>query len=535
MRVVPFTAARLNMSFALLLVISAMMAIKELFQISLHPGVYIIITVLALLNVSTVWLTDLYFTGRILDTGWGSYVEADSRFIITPLLLISLAAFSLILLIRQYRCSPPLDKNRVYYILLSFLFLTLSFLDFLPHFGIVIFSSPIGSVSLIAFLLVFSYASMHVRLTRFLEFTGLLFTWSMILVLTWLTYRGISHLFNSLDIANNELGSLGRLIPVLACFYLGQRYIPSYVRGLILQRPDYSGIIALYSNRVRNLSSSSELIEYTREMLFDNRLAGWMDLVEAIPSDIKSDIQQLTEEGRIIDYEEFSSRREIIPSGLEEAELIVPVSPGSELKGLLLLGRIDGKRRLDSAYRSAVEKMGGIFSFTLLSLLNRNELERRHDLDRYLPPQIVEGILNEGLEGIDRKRRIPITVFFTDIVGFTELSDTADPTIFSEILNDYLSAMSDLVFKYEGTLDKFIGDSVMVFFGAPLETNPKDQVRHCMQMAFAMSRALKELNIAWRERGFLNHDLEVRSGMHYGEANIGSFGNRHRMEYTAIG
>jgi adenylate cyclase len=95
--------------------------------------------------------------------------------------------------------------------------------------------------------------------------------------------------------------------------------------------------------------------------------------------------------------------------------------------------------------------------------------------------------------------------------------------------------MADIAFANGGTLDKFIGDSVMVLFGAPIESEPHLQVHQCLRMAFAMQRRTVDLNKKWKVNGTLRRDLTSRMGVHIGEATIGSFGSRNRVEFSAIG
>ncbi len=138
-------------------------------------------------------------------------------------------------------------------------------------------------------------------------------------------------------------------------------------------------------------------------------------------------------------------------------------------------------------------------------------------------------------DSIEDKRRMTLTIFFSDLKSFTEVAERLDPEALATVLNEYLSEMAEIAFRHGGTLDKFIGDAVMVFFGAPVAANPADHATACVQMAIEMQRRLAELNLGWRRRGLLDHDLNARMGIHTGEATVGSFGSKSRLEYTAIG
>ena len=115
------------------------------------------------------------------------------------------------------------------------------------------------------------------------------------------------------------------------------------------------------------------------------------------------------------------------------------------------------------------------------------------------------------------------------------MADRMEPEHLSAILNEYLSEMSEIAFAHGGTVDKFIGDAVMVFFGAPVDADRQGQVERCVHMAMAMHRRTSELNEKWRREGLLAAGLTSRMGIHAGDATVGSFGSQRRVEYTAIG
>jgi adenylate cyclase len=128
-----------------------------------------------------------------------------------------------------------------------------------------------------------------------------------------------------------------------------------------------------------------------------------------------------------------------------------------------------------------------------------------------------------------------ITVFFSDVKGFSELADKLDPKDLSVVMNEYLSEMADIAFSHGGTVDKFIGDAVMVLFGAPIEEDAGRQVQQCVAMACEMHRRTEKLSQRWRETGVLGDGVITRMGIHTGEATVGTFGSRARVEYTAFG
>ena len=155
-------------------------------------------------------------------------------------------------------------------------------------------------------------------------------------------------------------------------------------------------------------------------------------------------------------------------------------------------------------------------------------------LSKYLSPQIYQSIFSGERDVAIRTERKKLTVFFSDIRGFTEISERLEPEDLSEILNDYLSEMSRIVEKHGGTIDKFVGDAIMVFFGAPAATDDRDHALRAVRMAIEMQERMQTLPERWRSHGIVEV-FEVRIGINTGHASIGNFGSEGRMDYTAIG
>lgn len=126
-----------------------------------------------------------------------------------------------------------------------------------------------------------------------------------------------------------------------------------------------------------------------------------------------------------------------------------------------------------------------------------------------------------------------ITVLFSDIVGFTQLSNTLRSRRVAELLNEYLASMTRAVFENGGTVDKFMGDAILAIFGAPEEMTPNEQVRRAIAAARQMYRSLDELNDRWQAQGI--DRVQFRCGIHQGTAVVGMFGGEERADYTAIG
>jgi adenylate cyclase len=153
-------------------------------------------------------------------------------------------------------------------------------------------------------------------------------------------------------------------------------------------------------------------------------------------------------------------------------------------------------------------------------------------LERYHSPQVIEMILKgsqETKENIMEPKDLTATILFTDIIGFTPLSEKMPPREINFLLNQFFSRMTDIIFKFDGTLDKYIGDSLMAVFGAPMEK--KDDPERAIQAALEMKRELTSLMKKTEpERRF-----DIRIGINTGRVVAGNIGSPNRMEYTVIG
>jgi adenylate cyclase len=155
-------------------------------------------------------------------------------------------------------------------------------------------------------------------------------------------------------------------------------------------------------------------------------------------------------------------------------------------------------------------------------------------LSRYLAPQVCQSLLDGVQQGEIRTQRKKLTVFFSDIKDFTESTAKWQPEEITELLNSYFSEMSRIAAEYGGTVDKFIGDAILIFFGDPHSLGARQDALQCVKMAMAMQRAMAGLQARWRELG-PSKTFHIRIGINTGFCDVGNFGSDLRMDYTIIG
>jgi adenylate cyclase len=178
----------------------------------------------------------------------------------------------------------------------------------------------------------------------------------------------------------------------------------------------------------------------------------------------------------------------------------------------------------------------GSFSLGFEYALERLEkLRTRRTLERYVSKNLVREILENpdsyysSLRGV----RVPATILFSDLIGFTTLSEKADPEALVSQLNEYLSRMTSVVFRNGGTLDKFIGDAIMAVWGNVRSCGMAQDTKDCVRAALAMRRELRQLNQRWREEGRMGLGMGI--GINQGEVIVGNIGSHERMDPTVIG
>ena len=155
-------------------------------------------------------------------------------------------------------------------------------------------------------------------------------------------------------------------------------------------------------------------------------------------------------------------------------------------------------------------------------------------LAKYLAPQVYDSIFTGQQDVKIVSKRKKLTVCFSDLVGFSEITDKMESEDLTQLLNHYLTEMSKIALQYGATIDKYVGDAMVMFFGDPTSLGVKNDALACVQMAIAMQNRVSELAHEWRNSGIVT-PLRCRIGIHTGYCTVGNFGSEDRMDYTMIG
>ena len=164
-----------------------------------------------------------------------------------------------------------------------------------------------------------------------------------------------------------------------------------------------------------------------------------------------------------------------------------------------------------------------------------NALEQlSSQLAKYLSPQVYESIFTGRSKVTVASRRKKLTIFFSDLEGFTETTERLQSEDLTQLLNHYLTEMSKIALQFGGTIDKYVGDAILIFFGDPDSKGVKADAVACVRMAVAMRERMRELDSLWRASG-IEKPPRCRTGINTGFCTVGNFGSEDRMDYTIIG
>lgn len=158
---------------------------------------------------------------------------------------------------------------------------------------------------------------------------------------------------------------------------------------------------------------------------------------------------------------------------------------------------------------------------------------RTYKLSRYLPPPVWKAI-NEGRDKSLQTERKRLSVFFSDIKDFSELAEEMEAEALTDLLNTYLTEMTKIVHQFGGTIDKFMGDGIMVLFGDSSSKGVKHDALRCLAMSLAMRKRMKTLQQHWHHQG-IKRPLQIRMGINTGYCTVGTFGTANHLDYTALG
>jgi len=158
---------------------------------------------------------------------------------------------------------------------------------------------------------------------------------------------------------------------------------------------------------------------------------------------------------------------------------------------------------------------------------------RSYKLSRYLSPPVWEAITQDREQTLQTASK-RVTVFFSDIKDFNLLTEEVEADVLTGLLNNYLTEMSQIVSQFGGTVDKFMGDAIMVTFGDNKSHGVKADCLRCLAMSIAMRKRIAALQTRWRDQG-LKRPLQVRMGINTGHCTVGIFGASYHRDYTVLG
>jgi class 3 adenylate cyclase len=254
-------------------------------------------------------------------------------------------------------------------------------------------------------------------------------------------------------------------------------------------------------------------------------------------------------EGKIIDFPDVESAQEKFGAGAQNflasgyrAVTMVPMMRDDAAVGVLSVVRLSpgplSNEQFEMLRTFAQQAVIAIENTRLVNELRQTNdiLEKVSDqLAKYISPQLYQSIFRGEQRVAIGSTRKKLTIFFSDIAGFTEITDQLEPEELTSLLNEYLTEMSRIAQAYGAYFDKFIGDAMMFYFGDPETKGVKEDAAACVHMAIDMQQRLRQLQTGWQERGLIDRSFGARMGINTGYCTVGNFGSEDRMDYTIIG
>jgi adenylate cyclase len=216
--------------------------------------------------------------------------------------------------------------------------------------------------------------------------------------------------------------------------------------------------------------------------------------------------------------------------------MCIPLMAGAEqVLGILYVDNLTATNSFSDEDLQFLIAFGGVAAIAIRNSRFAEQIQReamvRSNFERYFAPNVAAEIAaQQGAIKLGGDKR-PVTILFSDIRGFTTMSEHMSPDAIAGLLSDYFTEMVDIIFSHGGTLDKFIGDAIMALWGAPIPH--ADDPDRAVQAAIQMQQAIKQLNQKFKEAG--RPQISVGIGINYGETFAGNIGSHLRLEYTVIG
>ncbi|MEN8133577.1 MAG: adenylate/guanylate cyclase domain-containing protein [Pseudomonadota bacterium] len=318
-----------------------------------------------------------------------------------------------------------------------------------------------------------------------------------------------------------------------------EKILDEYEAVLFKKQGDATRVTAPSQNEVVELIMQEEM-DAARDLLFQKAIPGQDKVLESLRG--------------ILDYEHKLAKRALENASKTAAETnqfvmflavsvillsfaiaVYVIHITRRDKRLLMQAKDTLEQRVEERTLQLSEAYEDVKQHELETEEKNRELESLSTkLSKYLSPQVYSSIFSGRQEVRLTSQRKKLSVLFIDIVGFTSASDQMEAEDLTCVLNQYLTEMSDIALQHGGTVDKYIGDAIMLFFGDPETRGVKDDALACVKTAIAMQKRLHNMRDQWLELG-LHSPITCRIGIHTGYCTVGNFGSETRMDYTIIG